>query len=405
MVDQFDTFVVDEASNVVPDILRGEIVKVHNYPKSYKIVPRSNTKNVSYYRIRTYFVKVRKFYYKDVHDLMGFLREGRVGLLANQLDSPYLVRTIAYYSFKSSETTIITGIVTEYLNGRDMSVTVRSPFIDLEVRRDLCLLQLIALGSLVSTGKFTHYDPGLANFVAIETQPTEHKLVLGENTYKVTVPYTLKLIDLERSYISGIEPEYCDSLGDSGITPGVYDPLFDLAWLYDSFVLLFKETQQLDPILSRNGFDKQRHPQYGIRGYPTHIETVHTLAPELSVGINSNEIIETPWAATSGTDITKEQFRDISRGEIIASAHDLKLEFDPERVTDLQYIQKIFRNYTPLTRKRLIELNKTLGALLVNAKLAHISKYTDTFESFFKAWWEMISTSSIIEACILPEPP
>lgn len=153
-------------------------------------------------------------------------REYEVGILANRLRSPHLVKTVGYVEGKKSSkliTKLVDGItLTKFLKTHNKNEY-------LPVLRHI----FIVLFHLQKKIKFCHYGLHVDN-IMIEKLPRSktYEYRLFEKTYIIETRYNPVIIDLARSYVDGIRDMYYEGevLG-SLVTPGLYDGQVDVTYL------------------------------------------------------------------------------------------------------------------------------------------------------------------------------
>jgi len=148
---------------------------------------------------------------------------------------------------------------------------------------------------------FTHYDLHTGNVILVDLSDTvRHSFLFnGENKY-VDSRYTIKIIDLGRTYVKGIKSSWVETnVIDSATTPGVYDPLFDLARIASDINDIYEEYvgQRLNNLLERNLFSSTEDKVLKIKGYPKNYERA----------INLRILGGKGWAATKPGDLTFRQ--------------------------------------------------------------------------------------------------
>lgn len=166
-------------------------------------------------------------------------REYNVGVLVNSYNNKHLVKTLGYYEKVDKNNIRGSYVVTKYIKGVPLSQK------DFDAKLLMRIWNIIY--GLQKEMKFTHYDLHFDN------------IIIGPNN-------DITIIDLSRSYIDGILTSYVDTAWtDSAVTPGIFDPLFDLAYFLGEIVMRYPElaNDYLFDLLERNGFESCENVRVG----------------------------------------------------------------------------------------------------------------------------------------------
>lgn len=223
-------------------------------------------------------------------------REVEVGLIANKYNTQYLVKTIGYFERMVKGKTV-SYVITEYIKGIGLYEALSK---GTGIRSIYKLLIYIIL-YLQEIMNFTHYDLHSGNVILVDLgKISRHSFSFnGENKY-VDSRYTIKIIDLGRTYVKGIKSSWVETnVIDSATTPGVYDPLFDLARVASDINYIYEEYvgQRLNNLLERNLFSSTEDKVLKLKGYPKDYERV----------INLRILGGKGWASTKPGDLTFRQ--------------------------------------------------------------------------------------------------
>jgi hypothetical protein len=385
------------------------------------LVDRKGHMHTDYYHFEDVFIKeITTINPNDSPDIfLRNYREAEVSMLVNELKSPFLNHTHDYYIRPGIFDDIIVGIVSCYVPGinlkdflidcedalyvidhpkfmkyRDES-SIHFRNLDreelLRTVREIFLLQLIAIGSLVKTGKFTHYDALSHNFI-IEalSEPVTYHLEWGQRVYSITLPYRITVIDFARSYVDGVSAQYAQGFFDDAITPGIYDPHFDLAWLF-AYISFWLEDFGIDDLLERNGFQRATHEIANVPGYP---RDTCWLFRDIPGPVETNGFDSEYWAATTPRDLSIEELRTIFREMVIKELKRRRFgnlsmdDFDSE-------IRRYFEFYRLMLPTADCQRFAILwGEVMAARKLAVIAARPDSPEEFFAAGWDWLSRIS-----------
>jgi hypothetical protein len=385
------------------------------------LVNRKADMNTDYYHFEDVFIKeITTINPDSIPDIfLRNFREAEVAMLVNELKSPFLGHTHGYYTRPGIFDDIIIGIVSRYVPGtnlknflidcevalyaidhpkfmkcRDES-SIRFRNLDqeelLRTVREIFLLQLIVIGNLVKTGKFTHYDALAHNFIIEElSEPVTYRLKWGQRVYSVTLPYRITVIDFARSYVDGVKAQYAQGLFDDAITPGIYDPQVDIAWIV-AYISIWLEDFGIDDLLDRNGFQRTIHEITNVPGYPR--DTCWLFrdipGPTETCGFGSEY-----WAATTPRSLTIEELRAIFREMVVKELKRRRFgnlsmdDFDSE-------IRRYFEFYRLMLPTDDCQRFAILwGEVMAARKLAVIAARPDPPEEFFAAGWDWLSRIS-----------
>lgn len=183
-------------------------------------------------------------------------REYVVGSLINQeLDkidprhegpSNYVVKTIGYFEDRNAS-----YIITKYVKGQTLESYLESHPKHI---RGACIILASMIYYLSTTIEFTHYDLHFHN-VIVEKLNYNIKYKYG-----ITSNLKLTIIDISRSHVKGISSMYAEiGVLDDIVTPGVHDPIFDLAsiclWLKTREEFEEKVDKLLDRVQNESNID------------------------------------------------------------------------------------------------------------------------------------------------------
>ena len=101
----------------------------------------------------------------------------------------------------------------------------------------ICYHMSFILRDLQEKILFNHNDLHEDNVMIEVTEPKRYNYFCANGSYTSISPFSIKIIDFGRSYVEGINEGYYDGIVSPNITPGIYDPCIDIAflatWNYD----------------------------------------------------------------------------------------------------------------------------------------------------------------------------
>jgi serine/threonine protein kinase len=244
----------------------------YGVPSETEIISERTEGNVYkfFHEDETFVIKERKTssFGDDVCNVC-VLREYVVGAIINKYKSPFLVETIAYFEYEGSS-----FIVTRYIIGASLSSMIspggkyNTKTVSLQVF-EIIFHMLYTLGI---TMEFTHYDLHDENIMIGEMDEpyTYHLIDTDGNPFTIVSKYKITFIDLSRSHVKDVPEMYCESgTLDTATVPGVFDPMFDMAWIVGIMLtnISYQEDDtEIKQFLVRNQFNID--PSHGIVGYP-----------------------------------------------------------------------------------------------------------------------------------------
>lgn len=197
-------------------------------------------------------------------------REFKVGLLVNEYNSEYIVKTIGYFIDNIDSNGLFTSyIVTEYVKGITLAELIRGNDYDPIIYKQV----LYTIRHLHEEMMFTHYDLHFHNIIVNITSSFEKKsYIFGGRSHNINSRYNIKIIDLARIHIRGVESGYYETgIIDNATCPGIFDPLFDYATFLANVGFVGDD---IDELYIKNGFSicddtEVFDDKYSlIRGYP-----------------------------------------------------------------------------------------------------------------------------------------
>jgi len=193
-------------------------------------------------------------------------REYNIGVILNKLESPHLMKTIGYF-----ETIDDSFIVSSYIEGEDFEIFSSKYNFDTGENNLVCYHICLIIQELQEKINFVHYDLHEGNVIIRRETPIRYDYYFKGKYVSLISPFRIKLIDFARSHVDGIEEGYYDGIISSTITPGIFDPLIDLAflsrWNFDitfdvetkpRFASLLKDNKLLDD----KGFTVILYPKF-----------------------------------------------------------------------------------------------------------------------------------------------
>jgi serine/threonine protein kinase len=239
----------------------------YGVPEETEIISEREEGNV--YKLthdyKTFVIKERKnSSFGDKICNVCVLREYIVGILINKYESPYLVRTLAYFEYEGSS-----FIVTKYVPGVSLiSMISGEDFQTESVSVQIFEIVLHMVYTLGLTMEFTHYDLHAANII-IETVKKPHTYHLTNadgDPVKIMSKYKITFIDLSRSHVKDVPEMYCETATlDTATAPGIFDPMFDMAWIIGLMLVLISDDREMKKFMIRNYFniDPNCHDRIG----------------------------------------------------------------------------------------------------------------------------------------------
>jgi len=153
-------------------------------------------------------------------------REYKIGLILNKLQSPHLMKTIGYF-----ETEDDVFLVTNYVKG-DKAVNFNKKY-TYESKESYLLSyhMTLIIRDLQEQISFNHNDLHEHNVIIETTEERRYNYFFNGKQHSIISPFAITIIDFGRSYVDGISEGYYDGIISPNITPGIYDPIVDLAFL------------------------------------------------------------------------------------------------------------------------------------------------------------------------------
>lgn len=197
------------------------------------------------YLYRELNVVVKKLYPGNGKIQKQLQREFEVGLLINQYQSPYLVKTLGFFI---EEAKTLVYLVTEYVPGRCLA--------DYSKATNIFIQLLYTIRHLQAQMEFTHYDLHFYNVIVnVLPEDTKKTYQFDGMIWTINSLYDIKIIDFARTHVTGVKPMYYQSgFRDSACCPGIYDPIFD----YGTFLRCFAKAKKL--YQRENGFKITNQP-------------------------------------------------------------------------------------------------------------------------------------------------
>lgn len=318
-------------------------------------------------------------------------REFRVGELANVYNSPYLVKTLGYYVDNPNDKNLQSSyIITEYIRGISLFEYVTTYDFDPIIYMQL----LYTVKHLQEEMLFTHYDLHFENvIVEIIDTPITRTYFFNGLLHVLVTPFNIKIIDLARCHIRGVESSYYETaIVDEATCPGIFDPIFDLATIlastnYKSFAI--------DKLFIANGFSigKNRDNKVSImRGYPL-INNIFRIGDLINYK---------HWCSTYPGIYTQKNIYYMYSKEIMerknVTLEDIKEFFTSEETDSLYegYLIESFANIqhddnnNDLIEKYIV----LLGQACVHDKLLAMKSRKNTPDEFFNSCVEIIESLS-----------
>lgn len=303
------------------------------------------------------------------HRAKNVEREFTVGLLVNNYNSPYLVKTIGYYS-ECHDGHMCQHIVTEYVQGVELD-ELKSRH-----RTQLIYMQILyMIRHLQVQMEFTHYDLHGGNIIVkVNTEHTIKHFTFDGEHHTLETPYDIKFIDLMMAHVKGIPSMYYFGFCSTRRCPGVFDPLFDYGNVLSLVIKASKdgniiEDRILTEMLDKNLLISVRSKHIG-----------HPITENFRF-LDSISCIPMSWACVETT-ITK------TRKEVnLEAAMTFLSEFGIEDLQGLSpeiYVNRYLRDKT----KSQTEINEKyivlMGEASVYEKKQQMAQRQSTVQEFFE---------------------
>lgn len=304
------------------------------------------------------------------HSSNNIEREFKVGLLANNYNSPYLVKTIGYYS-ECQDGATCQHILTEYVQGVELN-ELKSRH-----RTQLLYLQILyMIRHLQGQMEFTHYDLHDGNIIVqVNTDNTIKHFTFDGEHHTLETPYDIKFIDLMMAHVRGIPSMYFFGFCDRRYCPGVFDPLSDYGNILSLVIKASKDGNIIDDRTLTEMLDKNlliSNMRNGPIGRPI---------MEKFCLLESISCIPTSWACVETT-ITK------TRKEVnLEAAMTFLSEFGVEDLQGLspeiyvnRYLRGETKSQTDINEKYII----LMGEAHVYEKKQQMAQRQSTVQEFFE---------------------
>lgn len=337
------------------EYIRDAMISQNN---NVRILAETKEGNVYFYENLGVVIKERKYDYQGSFPPCNICikREFAVGRLANKYNSPFLVKTIGYFENNGAS-----YIITEYVQGVALSkVKSRSFYISL----------FNIIKELQGIMEFTHYD-------------------LHSDNVMIQPDGSIKIIDLARSHIKGIGSMFAESgIIDSATTPGIFDPIFDYAFILGYLFIEYGDRSFGEELFERNNIGYN-----DIVGYPKQDDIF------ILIDLFTNGKI---WASTvPGPYSMEEVYKKFSFHKLIHilmkngdkiltdAEKDYELDYDPEysnpKFKGEEIANNIFWDNDPEFQMIVDEYVIMLGQAAAHDKLLAMSLRKDTPETFYNA--------------------
>ena len=187
-----------------------------------------------------YLSENEKYIFKVQERSEILIREFKVGLQLNKIDSPYLTQ---YYCYGEgvNRNRPFALIVMEYVKGQSYYDTMEK--LNLMEKKILTKHVIYILAELNSI-KFTHYDLHGDNIIVEMGPLTDYSFKCFGKEYAMQSYYRIKFIDYDLSYVDGIEPLWLRDIDPKTIITGcvsdLYDDFYDLAYFLTCYCIFEK---------------------------------------------------------------------------------------------------------------------------------------------------------------------
>lgn len=177
------------------------------------------------------------------------LHEFNVGCKLNEINSPHLIKYLAYIPcyckfniLSTDEDKKSSFILMEYAEGKTLKLLYK------EINEhDFILIVyhiLLIIADLQSKIKFTHYDLHFNNIIVNTTMNKKiYKYNCFGNEYSIETSYEIKIIDFGSSYVCDVLNDWVDvniNSAINGVVPSVYDNFYDICYLVNYFLQYIK---------------------------------------------------------------------------------------------------------------------------------------------------------------------
>ena len=350
------------------------------------------------YRYKDLVIKVRtRTIYGNWISTEAIKREARVGILINNHKIKHIIETVGYFQTNPISLPLYTPlkldeipeiivpeekehkyayIVVKFVKGEIIGYNPE-PF--LGYAKDICIAIIYILVNLQNIMNFTSYDLHNENIMFKKTETLKfYSCIIEDKIYSISIPFKLTIIDIGYSHVNGINSCYAETIIDNpGVTPGIYDPLFDFFTLHTFFNSIFTNTEYTVESESKIFIKKLNQLRKNNYEMPSFLDRSFKLQKTLCAGQKN-------WASSirgfSTTEEVEKMFSYSVLGLYANQNKRISLKSDSLLKNAETYAKKISNNsdYTLIWDT----YQKLFGRSLVNKKDIIINNYSDTNHSY-----------------------
>ena len=184
------------------------------------------------------------------------IREFKVGIQLNKINSPYLTQYY-FYGEGIRRNRPFALIAMEYVKGKSYYDTMET--LNTMEKKVLTKQILCTIAELKSQIKFTHYDLHGDNII-VDVGPTqEYTYQCFGQTITINSPYRIKFIDYDLSYVDDVEPLWLRDIDPKTIINGcisdIYDDFYDMSYFIMCYLIFIKTIDDdLNNLIKPNSF-------------------------------------------------------------------------------------------------------------------------------------------------------